>query len=222
MSRRDHNGVSRAPYADDFRMRSPAQQHTFASPYLNSHTTYSYPAAAIPPPSSILSGNGPPSHLASGGTKTYVSRPAAPASSSFSVTDALQSVREISPPPLRRSQTRIELQHTTASNPTPTTTPQSLESSMQTPQLATPPSRTSRASLAPKKWNKADLTSALQDLLKDVRQDHSRLVSQSIEATTPAEWRVQHGANLFEGLGIGPIPERKGKTMKIKFKVGRQ
>lgn len=90
---------------------------------------------------------------------------------------------------------------------------------MQTTQLATPPSRSSRVSAAHRQWNKADLTKALLDLLKSVRQDHSRLVTQAIEATTPTEWRVHHGADLFEGMGNGAVPPRKGETMRIKFKV---
>ncbi|EGX91310.1 SET domain containing protein [Cordyceps militaris CM01] len=95
---------------------------------------------------------------------------------------------------------------------------QRYDSPMQIRQLATPPSRSSRTSTAQRQWNQADLASALQELLRGGRQDHSRLVAQAIEATTPTEWRIHHGANLFQGLGSGPVPHRKGETMRIKFK----
>ncbi len=218
MSRRDHDTGSRASYPDDFRLRSPAKPPAYVPPAFNP-PVYTYPLGAIPPPSSILSGNGPPSHLASGGSNTPTPRSGTPASSNFSVSEALHSVRDISPPPLRRSQTRIESQIPTARKSWPATLVQPHESPMQATQLAIPPSRSSRASAAQRQWNKSDLTNALLDLLKDVRQDHSRLVTQAIESTTPTEWRVRHGANLFEGLGNGAVPHRKGETMRIKFKV---
>ncbi len=219
MSRRDHDAVSRPSYPDGFRLRSPAQPPEYVPPLLNPPTAYTYPLAAIPAPSSILSGNGPPSYLASAGSKTITPRSSTPASSTFSVGDTLQSVRDISPPPLRRSLTRTESQIPAASKPRHSAGAQPHESPMQTTQLATPPSRSYRASAVQRQWNKADLTKALLDLLKSVRQDHSRLVTQAIEATTATEWRVHHGADLFEGMGNGAVPYRKGETMRIKFKV---
>ncbi|TQV98589.1 hypothetical protein V2A60_007691 [Cordyceps javanica] len=217
MSRFDRDADSRASYPDDFRLRSPAQQ-PYTTLYFNPPTAYTCPPAAIPPPSSILAANGPPSHLAGCGPKTFTPRSGTPVSSKFPTSDMLQIAREISPPPLRRSQARTEPQTLTASNTGPSTVLQRHDTPIQTTQLATPPSRSSRASTVQKHWNEADLASALQDLLRGVRQDHSRLVTQAIEATAPIEWRVQHGANLFEGLGNGPVPHRKGETMRIKFK----
>ncbi|OAQ98494.1 hypothetical protein LLEC1_04873 [Akanthomyces lecanii] len=219
MSRRDHDAVSRPSYPDGFRLRAPAQPPDYVAPLLNPSSAYAYPQAAIPAPSSILPANGPPSHLTSGACKTLTPRSGTPASSIFSVSETLQSVREISPPPLRRSQTRTESQIPTASKPRPSATAQSYESPMQKTQLAIPPARSSRASAPQRQWNGADLTKALLDLLKSVRQDHSQLVTQAIEATTPTEWRVHHGADLFEGMGNGAVPYRKGETMRIKFKV---
>ncbi|KAJ6784167.1 hypothetical protein PWT90_09659 [Aphanocladium album] len=216
MSRRDHDAVARQSYPNDFRLRSPGQPHTYPSPYYNPTTTYAYVPSSIPPPSSILSGNGPPSHLASGGAKTFAPRSGTTTASTFPVADALQSVREISPPPLRRSQIRIESQTPMAKNTQAASAPSAHEAPR--PQVATPPSRPSRSVVVPKQWNEADLADALQDLLKGVRQDHSRLVSQAIEATAPREWRVHHGADLFAGLGTGAVPESKGETMRVKFK----
>ncbi|OAA81695.1 SET domain containing protein [Akanthomyces lecanii RCEF 1005] len=218
MSRRDHDAVSRPSYPDGFRLRSPAQPPEYVPPLLNPPTAYTYPLAAIPAPSSILSGNGPPSYLASAGSKTLTPISSTPASSAVSVGDTLQSVRDISPPPLRRSLTQTESQIPAASKPRHSAGTQPHESPMQTTQLATPPSRSYRASAVQRQWNKADLTKALLDLLKSVRQDHSRLVTQAIEATTATEWRVHHGADLFEGMGNGAVPYRKGETMRIKFK----
>ncbi|KAJ3498182.1 hypothetical protein NLG97_g1336 [Lecanicillium saksenae] len=218
MSRRDHDAVARPSYPDDFRLRSPGPAHAYASPYYNAPTSYAYPCTAIPPPSSILSGNGPPSYLAGAGARSFTPRSGTPASSTFSVGDSLHSVREISPPPLRRSQIRIESQTPIANKSPAGAAPKAHGSPMEISQLATPPSRLSRASAVTKQWNKADLVDALQDLLKSVRQDHSRLVAQTIEATTPTEWRVHHGANLFAGLGTSAVTEKTDETMKIKFK----
>ncbi|OAA65138.1 SET domain containing protein [Akanthomyces lecanii RCEF 1005] len=106
-----------------------------------------------------------------------------------------------------------------ASKPRPHVGLQPRKPLIQTTQLTTPPSRADRASASQKQWNKTDLTKALLDLLNNVRHDHSRLVTQAIEATTPAEWRVQHGADLFEELEYGAVPHRKGETMRINFMV---
>ncbi|OAA44499.1 SET domain containing protein [Beauveria brongniartii RCEF 3172] len=218
MSKRDHDTVSRASHPDDFHLRSPAQPQPYTSLYFNPITAYTCPSAAIPPPSSILLGNGPPSHLASSGTKAYDSRSTTPASSASDLSDAPQNMKEISPPPPRRSQARTESQVPIASNAGTSTGAQPHSFPMQMPQFAAPPSRSFRASVVEKQWDKADLAKTLQEFLKGVRQDHSRLVAHAIEALEPTEWRVRNGADLFQGLGTGAVPQKKGETMRIKFK----
>ncbi|KAM3544791.1 hypothetical protein ARSEF1564_002255 [Beauveria bassiana] len=218
MSKRDHDTLSRASHPDDFHLRSPAQPQPYTSLYFNPISAYTCPSAAIPPPSSILLGNGPPSHLASSGTKTYASRSTTPASSASDLSDVPKNMKEISPPPLRRSQARTESQVPIASNAGTSTGAQPHSFTMQMPQFAAPPPRSSRASIVEKQWDKADLAKTLQEFLKGVRQDHSRLVAHAIEALEPTEWRVRNGADLFQGLGTGAVPQKKGETMRIKFK----
>ncbi|EJP70647.1 SET domain-containing protein [Beauveria bassiana ARSEF 2860] len=218
MSKRDYDTLSRASHPDDFHLRSPAQPQPYTSLYFNPISAYTCPSAAIPPPSSILLGNGPPSHLASSGTKTYASRSTTPASSASDLSDVPKNMKEISPPPLRRSEARTESQVPIASNAATSTGAQPHSFPMQMPQFAAPPSRSSRASIVEKQWDKADLAKTLQEFLKGVRQDHSRLVAHAIEALEPTEWRVRNGADLFQGLGTGAVPQKKGETMRIKFK----
>ncbi|KAM3461129.1 hypothetical protein MY5147_004926 [Beauveria neobassiana] len=218
MSKRDHDTLSRASHPDDFHLRSPAQPQPYTSLYFNPISAYTCPSAAIPPPSSILLGNGPPSHLASSGTKTYASRSTTPASSASDLSDVSKNMKEISPPPLRRPQARTESQVPIASNAATSTGAQPHSFPMQMPQFAAPASRSSRASIVEKQWDKADLAKTLQEFLKGVRQDHSRLVAHAIEALEPTEWRVRNGADLFQGLGTGAVPQKKGETMRIKFK----
>ncbi|KAM0667522.1 hypothetical protein ACQRIU_003387 [Beauveria bassiana] len=218
MSKRDHDTLSRASHPDDFHLRSPAQPQPYTSLYFNPISAYTCPSAPIPPPSSILLGNGPPSHLAGSGTKTYASRSTTPASSASDLSDVPKNMKEISPPPLRRSQARTESQVPIASNAGTSTGAQPHSFPMQMPQFAAPPSRSSRASMVEKQWDKTDLAKTLQEFLKGVRQDHSQLVAHAIEALEPTEWRVRNGADLFQGLGTGAVPQKKGETMRIKFK----
>lgn len=221
MSRREHDTASRPSSAKDFRPESPfnSHTHTYASPYADRPIVYTYPRVlTIPPPSSILPANGPPSHLATANTKVSGPTPAAPAKTSLSKTDAPHREREISPPPLRRSQTRPGPQASTGNtSSTPMAPPQ--DSPKHHTQTTTLPSRASRPSNGSVQWNKQDLAKVLQGKLVDVRKDHSSLVTQVIEATTPTELRTHHGMDLFANLRDGAVPERKGDTMRVKFKV---
>ncbi|KAM3554403.1 hypothetical protein MY1884_006164 [Beauveria asiatica] len=218
MPKRDHDTVSRASHLDDSQLRSPAQPQPYTSLYFNPITAYTSPPAAIPPPSSILLGNGPPSHLASSGAKAYDSTSTTPASSASDLSDAPQNMKEISPPPPRRSQARTESQVPIASNAGTCTGDQPHSFPMQMPQFAAPAARSSRASAVEKRWDKADMAKTLQEFLKGVRQDHSQLVAHAIEGLEPTEWRVRNGADLFQGLGTGAVAQKKGETMRIKFK----
>lgn len=221
MSRREHDTASRPPSAKDFRPASPfnSNTHTYASPYADRPIVYTYPRVlTIPPPSSILPANGPPSHLATGNTKVSGPTPAAPAKTSLSKTDAPHREREISPPPLRRSQIRPGPQASTGNtSSTPMAQPQ--DSPKHHTQTTTLPSRASRPSNGAVQWSKQDLAKVLQCKLVDVRKDHSSLVTQVIEATSPTELRIHHGMDLFAKLRDGAVPERKGDTMRVKFKV---
>lgn len=219
MSRRDHGAAAQPSYTDEYRQRSPANHPAgaYSSPYPRfAPSTYVKPNH-IPLPTSILPGNGPPFQYFSEGAKMSGSRSGTPAGSVFSV-DSLQSTREISPPPLKRAQSRPELQKLT-SNPAPVT--QQASSPLSIAQLVSSPSRTSHGGNNPVQWNKPDLAKRLQSMLEDVRQDHSRLVTQAIESVSAKEWRIHHSTDIFAGLGLGPISERKGETMRIKFKVCR-
>ncbi|KAJ2983896.1 hypothetical protein NQ176_g358 [Zarea fungicola] len=135
--------------------------------------------AAVQPPSSIFPANGTPSHLATGNTEALDPTSATPATTALSKTDALHRGREISTPPLRQSQIQAGPQKST-SNP-----------------VSAPPSTISRATNGVTQWNIYDLSKALQRKLVDVRKDHSCLVTQVIEGTSPAELLIQHGKDLF-------------------------
>lgn len=145
-----------------------------------------------------------------------------PISNASSVADGHATARgPISPPPLRRSQTR-------GSTPSAMAIQSLLNDSMtlspaapvaNAPQLATPPSKTPNSSRGSPKWSASDIATALEDFYLEVKASHAEMVAHGLEATHRKEWRTHHGADVFASLSSSAVPEVKDKTMRVKFKV---
>lgn len=65
------------------------------------------------------------------------------------------------------------------------------------------------------------MVNRLDHYRRDIRDDHSLLTGFILESCKATERRVHQGPDLFAGVQMPAVPEEKGMTMRIKFKVSR-
>lgn len=68
-------------------------------------------------------------------------------------------------------------------------------------------------------WTFDKIVERLNTFHHDVKTGHAQLAAYVIESTKATERRTHHGQDLFANAGVEPVPEKKGETMRIKFKV---
>ncbi|KAK5992768.1 Histone-lysine N-methyltransferase EZH1 [Cladobotryum mycophilum] len=154
----------------------------------------------------------------------------------------------ISPPPLKRLASTAPTSRTGSSPPPSdraSLTNTSLENTREMSRLSsnapngspsrhatTPPSasrsrdrwsgmtRTPKAQTASSSnWTVGDIATRLKTYTREIREGHAQLVAHALESTTTApDLRVRTGTDLFAGLSITPVAEKKDKTMRVKFK----
>ncbi|KAG6313965.1 hypothetical protein E4U22_000423 [Claviceps purpurea] len=67
-------------------------------------------------------------------------------------------------------------------------------------------------------WSIEKIMAHLQIGRQDIRERHSRLTGYLIESTKPVDRRVHTGPDLFANIRSPPVAEKKGVTMKVRFK----
>ncbi|PHH78932.1 hypothetical protein CDD82_2760 [Ophiocordyceps australis] len=67
-------------------------------------------------------------------------------------------------------------------------------------------------------WTLSRLVTQLQGFRLDVKEDHARLTAYVVESTKAAEHRIASGVDIFAGIKMLPVAEKKGTTMRIRFK----
>ncbi|KAG5917295.1 hypothetical protein E4U61_002860 [Claviceps capensis] len=67
-------------------------------------------------------------------------------------------------------------------------------------------------------WSIEKIMAHLQIGRQDIRERHSRLTGYLIESTKPVDRRVHTGPDLFANIRSPAVAEKKGVTMKVRFK----
>ncbi|KAG5932277.1 hypothetical protein E4U60_005345 [Claviceps pazoutovae] len=67
-------------------------------------------------------------------------------------------------------------------------------------------------------WSIEQIMAHLQIGRQDIRERHSRLTGYLIESTKPVDRRVHTGPDLFANIRSPAVAEKKGVTMKVRFK----
>ncbi|CCE35135.1 related to polycomb group protein MEDEA [Claviceps purpurea 20.1] len=67
-------------------------------------------------------------------------------------------------------------------------------------------------------WSIEKIMAHLRIGRQDIRERHSRLTGYLIESTKPVDRRVHTGPDLFANIRSPPVAEKKGVTMKVRFK----
>lgn len=102
-----------------------------------------------------------------------------------------------------------------ASTPATLATPAAPVAQRRPPAVRTP---TSHGYLGPEP-TAVDIADQLDQFRQDVKDDHARLTAYILESTQPTEWRIHHGRDLFARPKMAPVKDKRGGTIKIKFKV---
>ena len=92
---------------------------------------------------------------------------------------------------------------------------QDVDTSMQQPEPTSPRYQTPRKP----EWDVATVVKKLTEFRQDIKDGHSRMTTYVVESTKPTERRVLNGNDLFAGITTGPVPAKKGETMRIRHKV---
>jgi hypothetical protein len=145
-----------------------------------------------------------------------------PISNASSVAEGRTSTRgPISPPPLRRSQTRGDTPSSTTLQtlPNDSTTVLASRSMASVPQLATPPSKASNSDQGSPQWSAPNVATALEEFYLEVKANHAQMVAHGLESTKTREWRTTRGRDIFALLGHGAVAEKGDETMRVKFKA---
>ncbi|RBR24953.1 uncharacterized protein FIESC28_02223 [Fusarium coffeatum] len=91
---------------------------------------------------------------------------------------------------------------------------QDVDTSMQQPEPTSPKYQTPRKP----EWDVATVAKKLTEFRQDIKDGHSRMTTYVVESTKPTERRVLNGNDLFAGITTGPVPAKKGETMRIRHK----